>query len=233
MAVLVDAAASESAPSYGTTLDIAITVASNTNRVLYACFGQANQSHTDASSVVVQTGGSGESFSKVHNFASGSPAGGTEIWELKNPPTGSLTIRGTWGSGYGDGIRGCLISLYNVDQTTPADGFTNDADFNGDIDITVTSAVNNLGLIFFMTDRDSITFTDGGSQTRETTSSRGGLCSKAGAASVQQTEDSSSFNTVGSAWNVIAGSPSVTLGLGGLGSASGLNTTGMSFTIEL
>jgi hypothetical protein len=201
--VMVDAAASEAAPSYGSTLDISIAVAVNTNRVLYACFGQANGAHTDADSVYVQSGGSGQTFTKVHNFASGSPAGGTEIWELKNPPTGSLTIRSAWSVTYGDGIRGSLISVYAVNQTTASDGFTNDADFDGDMDITVTSAVNNLGLMFWVTDRDGITFTDGGSQTRETTGSRGGISSKAGAASVQQTETSTSFNTVGSAWSVI------------------------------
>ena len=110
--ITIDGATQTSTGTTGTTDSINITVASNTNRILLALISQ-RAGGTSVTSVKEDT----TDFTLAQHFDIGLH-GLADIWYLVAPDTGALTIDlvlAGAGSDFGWGV----MSLYNVDQSSP------------------------------------------------------------------------------------------------------------------
>ena len=110
-----------------TTNVLSVTVAANSNRVLYF--------YIDSTATSVTR--NGQSFTEI------TPGGGGELWRLVNPDTGTFNIV-TVGSPATD-IALMALSLYDADQTTPERGTVGTkSSFGAPWTSTVTSATDDL-----------------------------------------------------------------------------------------
>jgi len=119
MAVTLDVFAGSRVTNTGiATIDESLKVASNSNRALFVLVG--NDSSLTVSSVSY-TVGSGGVWAQVGSRTNGVHI--NEIWSSVAPSTGSVTIRVTLSGNITVDCNSNVYSLYNVDQTTPADGY--------------------------------------------------------------------------------------------------------------
>jgi len=115
VAIDTTAIASQATPA-ASTLDLNITVASNSNRVLYV-FTHSADDNRAVTSVVSDLDGAFDGSAAISS-SDNSDYIRTECWVLTAPSTGAQVITVTWGENQDDlGVTG--YSLYNVDQTTP------------------------------------------------------------------------------------------------------------------
>lgn len=99
------------------TIPVSLTVASGHSN-LALVFLIASENNLTVSSVA---GGGGGAWAKIDSVAS-APFN-FEIWALAGPSTGSVTATATMSGTITPDNNGVLYSLYNVDQTTVADGY--------------------------------------------------------------------------------------------------------------
>ena len=136
MAVAIDTSAGGwSGGASVSTLDVTLTVGSNSDRCLVLAI--SNESTTDTISGVAFTSGSGGTWTKLCGKVGG--ASTSELWYCVAPSTGSVTVRVTY-SAANAGQYAYMWSVYGVDQTTPmAGGTTNPNLSDTTINVTVTS----------------------------------------------------------------------------------------------
>lgn len=118
MAVLEDSKNSNIATS-GTTCDVSITIAANSDRALFALVVYALGAQNFATGVTQGVGGTAfTEIGKTNNDGREAQA-----WCLLNPSSGTHTIRATVPSTISGDVALFVYSLYNVNQTTPYDNF--------------------------------------------------------------------------------------------------------------
>lgn len=127
----------------GSAVSVTLTVANQSNRALVALVGN-NQTKTFSG--VAYTAGSGGAWALLGSIVTTQYE--YEIWTSVAPSTGSVTVQATLSSAIGGGADAIiqLYSLYNVDQTTPADGY---ASAPATETLNVTSAATGMALCSF------------------------------------------------------------------------------------
>lgn len=122
MAVTIDTQNSTLIAESGTTVSVTLTVANQSNRALVALIGNSS---SRTISGVAYTAGSGGAWAKLGSILNGGAGVEYEIWSSVAPSTGSVTVQATFSSTINAGSDGVIemYSLYNVDQTTPVDGY--------------------------------------------------------------------------------------------------------------
>lgn len=127
-------------------VDVSLTVASNSNRVLVAMLG--NDTTLTVSGIAFTAGSATGSWNKLGSIVSGGGTRELEIWTCVGPSTGSITVRATFSGNFTptDGVMG-LYSLYNVDQTTPADGYVSDG---SNAVVTLSTTLSSGGMVLGM-----------------------------------------------------------------------------------
>lgn len=116
-AATLDTQACANQAATNTTLDVTLTVANNTNRVLVLLIGGGGVTEGVVSSVT----GAGGTWTSVGS-GSGLQMKGT-VYKNIAPSTGSQTAHISWASGTSQPSGACLYSYYNADQTTGVDSF--------------------------------------------------------------------------------------------------------------
>jgi hypothetical protein len=106
----------------GNTVSVTLTVANQSNRALVALI---DNSQSRTVSGVTYTAGSGGAWTQLGTVLNPGAGVELEIWTSTAPSAGSITVQATLSSNLGGGADAVmqLYSLYNVDQTTPADGY--------------------------------------------------------------------------------------------------------------
>lgn len=128
----------------GGTVSVTLTVANQSNRALIALIGNSNNRTVSG---VAYTAGSGGSWAQLGSIVV-SAQYAYEIWTSIAPSTGSVTVQATLSSAIGAGSDAVieLYSLYNVDQTTAADGY---ASAPSTETLNVTSSATGMALCSF------------------------------------------------------------------------------------
>lgn len=121
----------------GATNSQTITVAPNVNKALIALIANDN---TLTVSGVIYTAGSGGAWAKLNSFSTGNHE--IEIWSSVAPSNGSVTVQATYSGTITQDANLVLYSLFNVDQTTPLDGYVSGANV-----VTLTTTLSSGGLI--------------------------------------------------------------------------------------
>ena len=86
--------------------------------VLYAIVANSDGSPAEPTSVVFDSGGVAEAFTKVKAFANYGTYYGASLWRLVGPTAKSAAIRATWSGNQGE--RLIIVAAYSgVDATTP------------------------------------------------------------------------------------------------------------------
>ena len=138
----------------GTTCDVTLTVAANSNRALTA---KVSIDATASLSSVAYTSGSGDAWTSVGSQVSGDRK--TYIYRSTNPSSGSVTVRFTFSLTFSGNFGRCRVdSYYNVDQTTPCDGFASGGTVTS---LAVTSAVGDAAVLVTAANTDIGTVTPG------------------------------------------------------------------------
>lgn len=95
-----------------------LTVANQSNRALVILIGNIS---TLTVSAVAYTAGSGGAWAKLGSIVDSNRE--LEIWSSVAPSTGSVTAQATFSGNNTLDLNLVLYSVYNVDQTTPLDGY--------------------------------------------------------------------------------------------------------------
>lgn len=158
MAVLRDTSAVFDNPGANSTCDVSITVASgNSNRLLVVIANTDTDTDVDITSVAftLQGGSANTDAFSYFNFAS-DVGRRQEVWYFIAPAEGNATIRATFASAVGGSVA--AYSLYNVDQTTPLDGFVKGG---AGLSLNVTSATDDYCIAEFVDNGATPSYTSG------------------------------------------------------------------------
>lgn len=128
------------------------TVASNTNRAL-VCF-VSNRS-TLTGTAVAYTAGSGGTFAMLDEVTSGVYR--TEVWYSVAPSTGTVAVQATYSGTITSDANIVCHSLYNVDQSTPLDGYAEGAAAS----ISITKSTGGMAIALMMSSGDPGAITAG------------------------------------------------------------------------
>ena len=143
MAVGQDAIGSRGDSSGGTTWTCSVTVSgSNSNRALFVTITWETSGPLTVSSVATNQNG-GATLTQVGAGAAVSQYG-TAIYRLINPDAATHTITVTMSGSIVNRGHAVAYSLYDVDQTTPAENYTNTTASNA---LTVTCPTDDYSLL--------------------------------------------------------------------------------------
>src|SRR5262249_46226582 len=127
-----------------TTVSVTLTVASNSDRLLLACFSCIQSGGSPTVSGV--SGGGGGTWTKLGNISDSNQD--DKIWYSIAPATGSQTVTATFspGNSGGSDTELTVYSLYGVDQVTPASGYQSAFQSGGTFSVTITTATGDLAI---------------------------------------------------------------------------------------
>lgn len=150
---------------WGASIDLALTVGSNANRVLLAggTCGDEDQ-HLDSVVWVVTSPASRQQLTKIVSINHGDPgqSSRSEAWGLSAPNSGAGTVSyyihtGNW---YSVGA----VSFYNANQTNFTNWDTASVDYGTTSSISITSATNEI-VVDIIEGTNTVTWTKDASQT--------------------------------------------------------------------